>query len=362
MPIPVPPYPTSTYILDARLTWLNRAATGDMWPQTWAADGRLYAGAGDNQPSPDLPWSPMNVWRTGGDDPRDPRPEIVNNLPVDPARYTGRPGVARNLGLKPAGLVHIGGVLYMAVQNMNYGDHPPFNRQHNLNGWIVTSRDLGKTWDCDATQQDFFTGRLSSCHFLQAGRGDGNVVDGYLYAYFPCGQDTDESWWCNNDRMLLGRVRPSRILERNSWQFFAGLDAHGAPAFHGPFVAPEPVFSYPRFCGENHVSYNPHIRRYILANYAFYHPVTGEPRPYHTLPERGYLTQLSLYESEHPWGPWRVFLRDDDWLIGGYQPTFPVKWMAEDGRSMALLGSGNYKDGVSDYCFLTQGVEYELAR
>jgi len=327
-----------------------------MWPQTWAADGRIYAGAGDNQP-PGLPWSPMNVWCTDGNDPQKPVVELVNNFPVSTARYVQGPGVHRFLGIKPAGLIHMGGVLYMAVQNINYGDRPMFNRQHNINGWIVTSRDYGKTWDCDATPQDFFTGCMASCHFLQAGKGDDNVYDGYVWAYFPCGLDSDDSWWCNGDRMILGRVHPDYILERTAWEIFLGLDEGGKPRFFNEIAGPKPVFSYPRFCGENHVSYNPYIKRFIISNYAFYNPETGEPRPYHNQPLCNYITQLSLFEAERPWGPWRLFLRDDNWLNGGYQPTFPVKWMTTDGRSMTLLGSGNR----SDYCFLTQGVEYDIA-
>jgi len=357
MPIPVPPYPASKTILNARLTWLKRTAIGDMWPQTWAADGRIYAGAGDNRPAPDMPWSPMNLWSADGDDPQNPTVELVNNFPVNPARYAKGEGVHRFLGIKPAGLIHLNGILYMAVENMNYGELPIFNRQRNTNGWIVTSRDYGKTWDCDATPQDFFTGRLASCHFLQAGRGDKCVIDGYVWAYFPCGMDSDDSWWCNGDRMLLGRVKPEHILERTAWEFLCGYDKEGKPWFFGDIANPKPVFCYPRFCGENHVSYNPYIKRYILANYAFYNPETGEPRPYHTLPICEYVTQLSLYEAEQPWGPWHLFLREDDWLCGGYQPSFPVKWMARDGRSMTMLGSGNH----SDYCFATQGLEYDLA-
>ena len=360
MPIcPVPPYPASTFIKDARIVWTERHGTGDMWPQTWANDGHVYGGAGDNKPSPELLWSPMNLWRATGADPREPAVELVHNLPVSPGRYCKGPLVHRTCGLKPAGLLNLGQTLYMAVENMNYGDgdRPQFNRQHNINGWMVVSRDWGKTWDTDATPQDFFSGRVASCHFLQAGQGDACVLDGYVWAYFPCGLDTDDAWWCCGDRMLLGRVRPASLLERRAWDFFTGLDEKGEPQFNADYGAAAPVFSYPCYCGENHVSYNPHIKRYILGNYAFYNPATGEPRPYHTLPHREYVTQLSCYEAERPWGPWRLFLREDNWLTGGYQPTFPVKWMAQDGKSMALLGSGNNQD----YCFVTQGVEYNLA-
>jgi len=352
MPVPVPPYPTSDYIRNARITWTARIATGDMWPQTWAADGKIYAGAGDNQP-PGLYPSPLNVWSADGN-PQKPVVELVNHSPVSPERYSKGPGVHRTAGLKPAGLIHLDGILYMSVQTMNYGDRPLFNRQHNINGWIVTSRDYGKTWDCDATPQDFFSGRFASCHFLQAGKGDECVYDGYVWAYFPCALDSDDSWWCNGDRMMLARVRPEFILKRLAWEVFDGLDKDGKPKFSGEPT--RPVFSYPYFCGENHVSYNPYIKRFILCNYAFYNPETGEPRPYHNKPYCDYLTQLSMYEAEYPWGPWRLFLRDDDWLIGGYQPSVPVKWMTADGCSMTLLASGN----GPNYCFVTQGLEYDI--
>ena len=363
MPAPIPPYPQSTYIRNARLTWLHRTdVVGDMWPQTWAADDRIYAGAGDNCPSAEMTWSPMNLWAANGDDPQNPAVELVNNMPVDHMRYARGEGVRRFYGIKPAGLIHIDGVLYMSVEKINYGDQPLFNRQHNLCGWIVTSRDLGKTWDCDATPQDFFTGQLSSCHFLQAGKGDDNIIDGYVYAYFPCGQDTDDSWWCCGDRMLLGRARPHLILDRLAWSFLAGLDGEGKPTWwdFGGQTPLHPVFIYPRYCGENHVSYNPHIKRYILANYAFYNPKTGEARPYHNTPRCDYVSQLTLFEAENPWGPWHLFLRDDDWLGGGYQATFPVKWMSPDGRSMAMLACGNGPNWCN-YRFLTQGLEYDLA-
>jgi hypothetical protein len=88
---------------------------------------------------------------------------LVNNGPIDCKLYCQTiTGADAKAGVKPAGLISVKGVLYFSVENMNYGDNPSFNRQHNLNGWIVTSTDFGKTWKLDATKQDFFMGRVAS--------------------------------------------------------------------------------------------------------------------------------------------------------------------------------------------------------
>jgi len=356
----LPSFETSEYIKNARMAWTKHTQTGDMWPMTWADDGYLYAGAGDNSGTvgKGLAFSPMNLWRAKGEA-NNPDVELVHHLPVDPKIYCQGENAHHEYGVKPAGLICLNGVLYMAVENINYGDCPEFNRQHNLNGWIAVSRDYGATWDTDATPQDFFTGRVSSCHFLQAGQGNGCIMaDGHVWAYFPCGLESDDSWWCNGDGLLLGRVKPDQLLNRGAWEFFTGTNGNNEPQFSHDYLQAVSVFTYMHFTGEDHVSYNPYINRYILGNYAFYNPQTGEPRPYHNEPNREYLTQLTLFESENPWGPWKLFYRDDNWLVGGYQPSFPVNWMNPDGGSMAMLGSGNNEY----YCFITQGLEYDLNR
>ncbi len=139
---------------------------GDMWPITWAADGFLYGGAGDNS------GSPMNFWRIHGDDtgPWSVRLELIDNLPIDPAVYCQRPRVNPKTGVKPASLLGMDGMLYFAVELHNYGENKDFNRQCNISSWIITTKDWGKTWDRDATPTEFFTGRLASPHFVQFGR------------------------------------------------------------------------------------------------------------------------------------------------------------------------------------------------
>jgi hypothetical protein len=332
---------------------------GDMWPITWADDGHLYGGAGDNS------GSPMNIWRIVGG----PTPvfwetgwgvhtELVHNLPVDPVVYCQRPGLDRARGVKPAGLLCLDGRLYLAAELHNYGDHPAFNRQHNLSAWIITSDDHGRTWNLDATPQDFFTGSLASPHFLQFGQNYAGARDEFVYAYFAAADDGN-SYWENGDCLLLGRVERSRILRREAWQFLIGRADEEMPVWSADAARAVPVFRYALMTGENHVSYNAGIGRYLMGSYGFL-DADGRPRPYHAVgmwPESALRSQLTLYEAPEPWGPWSLFYVDDDWgTYGDYQPVFPTKWMSADGRTLLMASSGSF----DDYNLTLQKVTLEL--
>ena len=338
-----PNYPNSTLIHSATADPLRiHKGDGDMWPLTWAADGNIYAAAGDNM------GSPMNVWKVTGHPGQHHSWSVsifnVNNLPVDPAVYCQRPHVHPTFGVKPAGLLSLEGVLYLAAELHNYGEDPDFRRQQNVSAWILTSRDFGVTWDLAASPQDLFTGRLSSPHFVQFGQDYSGARDEYVYAHFPVGDDGN-SYWENGDGILLGRVPQENLLERDAWEFCTDVDAANRPSWSLDGAQAQPVFRYYHMTGENHVSYNAGLKRYIMGNYGFIDP-QGNPRPYHQAwPESAQRSQLTLFEAPEPWGPWSLFYRDDNWgRLGGYQPNFPTKWMSEDGLTMWMVSSGSYED------------------
>jgi hypothetical protein len=355
----IPPQSRSTYIVDAKFDKHRyHQAVGDMWPLTWGADDNIYGAAGDNRNSP------MNFWRISG---KPTHPEnnqgdwivdLIDNLPIDPSIYCKDPRVDKRWGIKPASLLDIDGTLYFAVEAMNYGTEPSFNRQTNVHGWIITTKDYGKTWNREATPLYFFTGRLASCHFLQFGKGYEGSRDEFVYAYFPAADDGN-SYWENGDYILLGRVHKDRILVRDAWEFYTGLDKNGEPTWNKNDKLAVPVFRYPKMTGENHVSYNPGIKRYIMGNYGFVDDDLN-PRPYHqgTWPESTYRSQLTLYEAPEPWGPWSLFYQDDNWgTYGDYQPSFPTKWMSEDGRTMFMVSAGSW----DDYNFTVQKLTIKIA-
>jgi hypothetical protein len=350
---PVPPFPKSSLIQGAIFDKFRlHKGDGDMWPLTWAADGNLYGGAGDNS------GSPMNFWRISGEPIWSLIVQLVDNLPMDPAIYCQKPNVDRKMGIKPASLLSLNGVLYFAVENHNYGDNPQFNRQHNINAWIITSTDFGKTWNRKVTPEDFFTGRLASPHFLQFGQDYSGARDEYVYAYFPAADDGN-SYWENGDYILLGRVPKEKILVREAWEFYTGTYKSGAPIWQKNDKLAEPVFRYPLMTGGNHVSYNKGIQRYLMGNYAFIDG-NGNARPYHQhWPESVSPSQLTLYEAPEPWGPWSLFYQDDNWgTYGDYQPSFPTKWMSEDGNTLWMVSAGSY----DDYNFTVQKLTLVLAK
>jgi len=349
---PRPDYPKSVLISKVTLgRFRYHKGDGDMWPITWAADGNLYGGAGDNM------GSPMNFWKITGETGAHPGLFNVDNMPIDVQKYCQIPPADPKWGVKPAGLLSLEGTLYFAVEAMNYGEDPKFNRQRNIHGWIITTTDYGRTWNREATPTDFFTGRLSSCHFLQFGKDYEGARDQYVYAYFP-GADDGNSYWENGDYLLLGRVPKTSILEREAWEFVVKLNEGAEPTWGTGDSKAVPIFRYPLMCGEDHVSYNKGIGRYLLGNYAFIDEA-GRPRPYHQgpFPDSCLRSQLTLFEAPEPWGPWSVFHLDDDWgTYGDYQPSFPTKWMSEDGRTVHMVSSGS----EDDYNFTVQQLTLEV--
>lgn len=353
---PWPDYPKSKLITGVKLDkYRYHKGDGDMWPITWADDDSLYGAAGDNH------GSPMNLYRIVTDEvhPWDTHLWLVNNMPVDPGEYCRVPGSDRCNSVKPAGLLCMDATFHLAVECMNYGDNPAFNRQHNLNGWIITSSDHGVTWDCDATRTDFFTGRLASCHFVQFGRDYAGARDSYVYAYFPGVGDDGQSYWENGDYIILGRVPRDELLDRGAWEFFVGHEGDSEARWHSDDAEAASVFRYPLMTGEDHVSYNAGIGRYILGNYSFLDQ-KGSPRPLHQkpYPQAAERSQLTLFEAPEPWGPWSLFYRDDNWgTYGGYQPVFPTKLMSGEGTKMVMVSSGTF----DDYNFTSQHMALQIA-
>ena len=77
--------------------------------------------------------------------------------------------------------------------------------------------------------------------------------------------------------------------------------------------------------GENHVSYNKGLKRYIMGNYGFINE-KGEPQPYHQTKLWDSVrqsSQLTIFEAPEPWGPWSVFHQNDNWGMRRLQSKLP---------------------------------------
>ena len=273
--------------------------------------------------------------------------------------------------LKSSGVLSVDGVLYWAVSCFNYGDDPTFNRQRYGPAFIVTSTDGGLTWNTSATAVDMFPGQLAAPRFVQYGRDYAGATSDYVYVHFP-GTSEGAAFFENNDLILLARVPKDAILNRSAYEFFMGNGADGAPSWSLDSTVAVPVFEFPLMTSVQQINYHAPSKRYMMANWAWI-SYDGNPRPDHTGDERtgrtGHQrTQLTIYEAEEPWGPFRLMHRDDDWSgsdgsTGAYTPVFPPAWMNETSLYMVSTQCcGNPRPPLNHYGFNVQRVDLHDAR
>jgi hypothetical protein len=262
--------------------------------------------------------------------------------------------------------------------------------QRGIKTWLVSSSD-GHLWRRESSY-DMWTGRLTAPMFIPAGQAYRAAPDDYAYVHFPVssnsrGNGTERSCWYGNDYLLLARVKRTlaAVSNTSSYEWWAG---EGQPwTKHDSQAAT--IFKYRHMIGAPHTFYNAAIKRYILPNYgsvntrtklpwsetagvgqiagssfpAQYKGCSGASCPYHS-------TQLTLYESEHPWGPWRQFYTQaefewggpdsqlqgvghigapgDTFSSGAYSPDFPTAWISVDGLELMMVSTACCNFSTSD--------------
>lgn len=154
---------------------------GDTFPVTWGADDHIYTSAGDPV-WPDK-GSGLDVERLIGNAPEYTL-ERVNRM----RDYTGSGGC----GPKPTGFISVGGVLYLAFQNLTGRSDLPANESgimatygHGYDAQIVQSNDAGKTWNpaLKTIQKPMFPGRIFAAPaFVNFGKDNAGARDNFIYA------------------------------------------------------------------------------------------------------------------------------------------------------------------------------------
>lgn len=301
------PYPPSDVIKG--IEWapkaeiIRRARGSDNWPLTWADDDALYTAYGDGKGF---------------------EPFVDAKLSLGLVRITGAPGdfFAENLraptlekhgdganGIKASGLLMCDGVLYLLARNAG-------------NSQLSWSRDHGRTW----TWSDWkFETSFGCPTFLNFGRNYAVARDEFVYIYSP---DADSAYVAA-DQQVLARVATKRITERAAYEFFGGFDGSGKPAWNVDIAARAGVFSFPGRCYRSTVSFNHGIRRYLLCQ---------------TLPgdDPRFAGGFGIYDAKEPWGPWTTVFFTPAWDVGpGETASIPAKWIADDGRTIHLVFSGD---------------------
>ena len=284
-PGPTPPFPLSTFILSAEFVGNVSYAQlqGDTWPSTWDADGTVYGWCCDGQNN-GLAESPMSFWSIAGDPYTGQAltPSEVANTPIDYqllcAQYIPQ---YQNVNVKPGSLISLNGMIYASVSCMNYGDDPDFNRQHNLVGFLAASSDGGETW-ANVTEVGAFSNQFSAPIFVSCGQANAPCSqkdDGYVYVFY-FGALNGQTYWDSNDYLMLSKVYGSFIADVASYQYYTGLDFDGVAQWKHDRSLAQPVLTYGLMLGENAISYNPFLQRYVFANFGLIDSY-GNPRPWH---------------------------------------------------------------------------------
>lgn len=348
---------------------------GDTHPMTWAADSEIYMSAGDpnfayfdglprHVPWPEAFEKPDLYPHMGGLDVEKLtgygasfRIEQINTMP-------GLMGPGGN-GAKPSGMISVDGSLYLAAQNL-LGKKPSPHRancQHGSDATVLRSDDYGKTWVPDiqtglAEMEAHFYDRknwkwinppeermewrgwrpmfpgaaFGGPTFIQFGQDNREALDDYVYA-------VSGDQWDNGSELRLGRVPKNRILEIDAWRFAVPRDDE--VEWVERLEQSRPVLTLEGHLSLPEMVYLPALKRYLLLTW-------GLHRDFHT----GAGSELTILESDQPWGPFRRVYYEEVWEtveVCPYCPRIPLKWFDPASLSGWLLHSGNWHSPEPNY-------------
>jgi hypothetical protein len=182
---------------------------------------------------------------------------------------------------------------------------------------------------------------FSQMTILQMGRNYESNADGFVYVYAPNGI-TDGTM----NELVMFRVPKIYVLNRNAYEYFAGMRADGTAAWIKDIHARAVVHTFPRgwvnrdaqpFAWQPSVVYNAPLGVYMMANWG---NGCGPDGSWFGQP-----SYFGLWIALNPWGPWTQIHEETAWRPGNdpkaraYQPKIAPKWIAKDGKSFWLVWS-----------------------
>jgi hypothetical protein len=129
-------------------------------------------------------------------------------------------------------------------------------------------------------------------------------------------------------------VPRGEICNAKAWRWVEAWEADGSPKWSEWLNDAIPVLTSPRTVSSPDMVWLPALKRYLLFTWYFhkdFDPALG--------------TDLVVYDSPTPWGPFTLAHHEREWLgarVGPYCPRLPLKWLDADGLGGWLLTSGNY--------------------
>jgi hypothetical protein len=320
------PYPPSTVIQG--IDWaptseiIRRAVDSDTWPITWGDDDLQYTAFADGRGFEPKVESKLSLGFSKVTGPADGF--SGENIRSNSGEQDG--DGAR--GKKASGMLMVDGILYMWVRNAD---------GNGSECQLAWSTDKAVTWTWSNWQFEEF----GYCVFLNFGRNYEGSRDNYVYMY----TNDDPSAYTAADNMVLTRVPRDKIADRESYEFFSGLDEANNPLWTSDVNQRGAVFSNAGRCLRSGISYNAGIGRYLWWQQI--------PSPDVDTRFKG---GFGIYDAPEPWGPWTTAYYTEAWDVGpGETASFPTKWMSEDGTGVHLVFSGDDSFSVRAATLLVDG-------
>jgi hypothetical protein len=221
---------------------------------------------------------------------------------------------------------------------------------------IIQSKDFGETWTNlpGKNSPEFFGNKFGAPAFLTFGPGNTETpaaLEPYVYAI------SNDGSWATGDNVFLGRVHRDSVIHRKAWKFYQATNMSKQPQWTGEEATATPIFSDPGHVGHPTITYNKVLKRYILC-------ISSDMIPHlendsnEVLKKWNWESEMQLYESPNPWGPWAIFHNEKQW--GGkdhtaYLPQMPANWISKDELSGSILFAGDYVNRKAEYYgFMTQ--------
>lgn len=322
---PNPPYPPSTFFKGLSLDWKShiRLAPGsDNWPSTWGKDDHIYTSWGDGGGfggTGSIARVSLGVGRIEGEWPNIQTVNIWGGMAAkQPAQFPG----------KSYGILSIEGDLYLWV-------NPDDKKVLYFGSRLYRSRDLGLHWE--AADWEFKKElRLTTPTFLQFGRDYEGARDGFVYCYVT--NLTEKSPWGPKRKLavqkpgeiFLMRVLKEKVMEKDQYEFFKGLNEQGEPIWTYSFDEKNPCFIDPNGVGWNlSVVFHPKYQKYLLT----------------TEHLKSFNSNFGLFEADQPWGPWSTVSYQQAFANGVIEQSvflwhFPSKWLSKDSGEFTMVFTG----------------------
>jgi len=356
-------------------------SSGDLWSWTWADDDNVYLFGGDGAAINGKIGQPIKV---EGIPPHHKCTALGSHLST--GNFPPRRSFLDNTDYwtMPSGAICIDGRIYLFV-NKNLenewcewrgmdrpasldpasmlGTHCP-HFQPVSKAYLLYSDDYGVTFIGNAKDKDpeFFPHKFSWPTFINFGRNYEDARDNYVYA------TSNDGYWDNGSCCYLGRVPKFKILDRDYWEFYAGMNSN-TPGWTKDLNKAVPMFSdaspnFPRFSEFGHIGsfevvYNEGLQRYLMLIWSF----SDENGFKRKVDPYMHSSEIQIYEAPEPWGPWSLVYNEHNFGSGAsYNLSLPTKWMSSDGKTGWMLYSGHPFHPKPDkwYGIVTRRCKFEL--